>query len=61
MNHTYAHLVDNIRCKMAARRRVGFFDYHPLSFDQSEAKARAWRLFRRLHGERLTMAQARRS
>ena len=61
MTRTYASLLDLTRCKMAARRRIGFFDYHPLSFDQSEARARAWRLWRRLHGERLTMPQARRS
>lgn len=51
-------IADNIRCKMAARRRIGFFDYHPLSEDMREARARAWRIWNRLQGRRMTKAES---
>ena len=55
----FKSLVDLIRCKMQARKRVGFFDYHPLSFDQRIARARAERLWQRIkYGKRMTINQA---
>ena len=44
--------------RMSCRQRIGWFDYSDFSWDMRIASARAMRIYRRIHGERLTLRQA---
>ena len=56
MTPNYSSILDALQQKTVARRS---FNDHPLSNDMDELRTRSWRLWRRLHGERLTMHVAR--
>ena len=49
---------DRILAKMDKRRRVGWVDYSPFSYDRVVASARAYRILQRCRGIRLTLNQA---
>jgi hypothetical protein len=44
--------------RMADRRRLGWFDFSPFSYDMRVAHARAWRIVCRLNGRRITLREA---
>lgn len=51
-------LIPRMASKIASRRKIGWFDFHPLSHDMEIATARAYRIFARLRGERITLREA---
>lgn len=39
----------------ARRRRLGWFDFSSDSWDMRTTRARAWRIYQRLHGQRVPL------
>ena len=49
---------ERIKCKALARLRLGWFDHCSDSYDNRVVNARAYRIWLRLRGERVTFRQA---
>ena len=55
---TLHEITERIARKVAARRRVGWFDFSLMGYDMRMCTARAYRVQQRLGGHRITLRQA---
>jgi hypothetical protein len=51
-------IVQRIKAKATARMNIGWFDHSEDSHDMRVVKARAFRIFMRLQGQRISMREA---
>jgi hypothetical protein len=55
---TYEQITAKIKNKTIRRLRIGWFDHCSDSYDMRLVNARAYRIWLRIHGERISLRQA---